>query len=88
MEQRTLRAAAMADFTTFVLIGGSLWFLGMSPGLALLIGVVLGGLAFLLVWGVARRSERLHGPAAGPATAATPHPDPTSDPPIDEDTRG
>jgi len=81
MEQRTLRAAAMADVTTFVLIGGSLWFLGMSPGLALSIGVVLGGLAFLLVRGVARRSEHLHGPAA-------PSPDLPPDEPTDEDLRG
>jgi hypothetical protein len=84
MEQRTLRAAAMADVTTFVLIGGSLWFLGMSPGLALSIGVVLGGLAFLLVRGVARRSERLHGPD-GPAA---PSPDLPPDEPTDEDLRG
>ncbi len=57
MDPRTLRAAAIADVSTFLTIGGLGWAMGFPPGPAFITGAVLGGLAFLLIVLAARRAE-------------------------------
>ncbi len=57
MDPRTLRAAIVADMTTFATITGLGVFLGFAFVPSLLVGAVLGSLAFALLVLASRRSD-------------------------------
>ncbi len=57
MDPRTLRAAIVADLSTFATIAGLGWFLGFSLVPSLVVGAVAGSLAFLLIVLASRRAE-------------------------------
>lgn len=57
MDPRTLRAAVVADLSTFLVLWGLLAFLGLPMVTSLVVGLVAGTLAFALIALAARRSE-------------------------------
>lgn len=57
MDPRTLRAAAVADLSTFLVLWGLGWFLGFPMVPSLVVGAVAGGLAFALIASAAKRAE-------------------------------
>ncbi len=57
MDPRTLRAAGIADLSTFATIGGLGWAMGFPAGPSFITGAVLGAMAFLLIVLAARRAE-------------------------------
>lgn len=57
MDPKTLRAAAVADLSTFLVLWGLGVFLGFPMVPSLVVGAVAGGLAFALIATAAKRAE-------------------------------
>lgn len=57
---RTLRAALLAAFIAFAFVAGVGLFLQFEVGASLITGVIAGALAWLLIWGAARRADTFH----------------------------
>jgi len=73
MDDRTLRAALVADLIGFVSVAGIALFLGVPLVPAIIAGAIAGTLFFLLIWAAGKRSATFHEPVA-PASGDLPTP--------------
>jgi len=75
---RTVRAALVAMIIVAGTVGGLGAFLGFDAVAAILVGIVLGLLAALLLWGASRRADTFH--PTDPTAHLADHSRPAQDP--------
>jgi hypothetical protein len=63
MDDRTLRAALVADLIGFASVAGIALFLGVPLLPAIVAGAIAGTLFFFLIWAAGKRSATFHDPA-------------------------